>query len=407
MNSSKSTNHLLILRGLAIVGILISHVQYPQVSVPLLSAYNLSWITSSNGAMFVWIWFILSGYLIGKGFFSNRYTLTVKGITTYVINKVLRIAPAYYLVAILCYAVFHIWLTDSPENGLLKVLTFTSTDLFYRLDVGYLWTTSAIMQWYVVAPIAFLVVLLLKRMFKQWKHWPIILTVVVICGGYALRVYEYLKLDPQWVWQYLNAMHTKYIYNLYFFLFGFLLNFFMVSKNSSVDEASPGSKISNSVLTITKTIAVAALYVFGSYITYIVLIDPTKNLYYLAILLPLCTLFVTGFYIYVTEKHAYSFSYEASIHQDKRIHFARPLSILQWIGVISYELYLVHYPIMMSFSLHCNRLNENGCQFGQFIQRLGLLLILSVLSAWLLQKYSKIVTKITRGLLRIGGLTFS
>jgi peptidoglycan/LPS O-acetylase OafA/YrhL len=69
---------LLVLRGLACLMVTIIHCNPPRNSI-LFHGLDLSWLCFSNGLVAVWIFFCLSGYLMGKAFYTGRYRLTRQG----------------------------------------------------------------------------------------------------------------------------------------------------------------------------------------------------------------------------------------------------------------------------------------------------------------------------------------
>ena len=105
--TSSTTNHvdsLLVLRGLACLVVVLFHCTVPRALI-VYKDYNFTWLLLGDGIVAVWVFFALSGYLMGKAFYTQRYTATVKGITQFFINRALRIFPLYYF-AILVQSIF-------------------------------------------------------------------------------------------------------------------------------------------------------------------------------------------------------------------------------------------------------------------------------------------------------------
>jgi hypothetical protein len=113
----------------------------------------------------VWVFFTLSGYLMGKGFARGRYALNAAGARSFLRNRLLRIAPVYYvgvfLVSVyLCPEIFrwrNWWMLI--EMGLFD----------YRGDlplnpIRALWSVSTEMQFYMLVP------LLMVGLFAVGRH---------------------------------------------------------------------------------------------------------------------------------------------------------------------------------------------------------------------------------------------
>jgi peptidoglycan/LPS O-acetylase OafA/YrhL len=134
----------------------------------------------------VWIFFTLSGYLMGKGFAKGRYTLDETGTRLFLRNRLLRIGPIYYC-AILLVSLYrytdilqwrHWWM-------LLEMFLFD-----YRGDlpinpIGALWSVSTEVQFYVLVPLLMVVLLRVQRLAgRAFVLAPLLLVLV----GTAVRI---------------------------------------------------------------------------------------------------------------------------------------------------------------------------------------------------------------------------
>lgn len=80
MTSRLHLNPLLYIRGLACLMIIWRHVVPPTHWVSIFGV-DLSFISNFSGSFGVFIFYVLSGYSIGYGFFSGRYhTSSLKNI---------------------------------------------------------------------------------------------------------------------------------------------------------------------------------------------------------------------------------------------------------------------------------------------------------------------------------------
>jgi peptidoglycan/LPS O-acetylase OafA/YrhL len=122
----------------------------------MVAGTNFSFLTAPPGSIAVYVFYILSGYAIGYGFFSGRYTLTVASLMRYAKNRFLRIAPAYYASLLLCLLVFYPRVAVST-SALLRLVTFTANIDYFTLPYQQLLAIiSTEMQFYLIAPILFM-----------------------------------------------------------------------------------------------------------------------------------------------------------------------------------------------------------------------------------------------------------
>ena len=85
------TDNLLILRGLCSLGVLLVHCI---TLFPL--SFDFGLFYPNTGANFVIIFFVLSGYLMGKIFWMGKYSLNLESTLHFYRNRFLRIAPLLY-----------------------------------------------------------------------------------------------------------------------------------------------------------------------------------------------------------------------------------------------------------------------------------------------------------------------
>jgi peptidoglycan/LPS O-acetylase OafA/YrhL len=101
---SNDADPLLILRGIACLMVVVSHCNPPRHSI-VYQNYDLIWLIFAPGGVSVWIFFCLSGYLIGKAFYLERYQINLLGILNFWRNRCVRILPLYSF-AILILSLF-------------------------------------------------------------------------------------------------------------------------------------------------------------------------------------------------------------------------------------------------------------------------------------------------------------
>jgi peptidoglycan/LPS O-acetylase OafA/YrhL len=151
---------LLVLRGLASLGVLVVHcLNTGDLSI---GAYRLAhlqgegwpaWLAGvllpSTGVNFVLFFFVHSGYLIGKVFFTDRYSLDEAGILRFYRGRFLRLAPLLWFHMVVLLA---LGLNERPEPlRMLGEALFIGNFTGEAVN-GVTWSLSYEMQFYLVAP---------------------------------------------------------------------------------------------------------------------------------------------------------------------------------------------------------------------------------------------------------------
>ncbi|PLZ82363.1 acyltransferase, partial [Fischerella muscicola CCMEE 5323] len=169
---------LLALRGFACLMVVIIHCAPPRNAL-IYQHYDFSWLIFSHGAVAVWIFFCLSGYLMGKAFYTERYLSDVTGVIHFWRNRAIRILPLYYFaVLILSIFVYPDVLKFDNWGYLLRVCTFTYNPYIASSPVAFndvFWSLSTEVQFYILVP--FIYNLSKSLVFKQ-KH--VIATAILI-----------------------------------------------------------------------------------------------------------------------------------------------------------------------------------------------------------------------------------
>ena len=146
---SNRLDALLALRGFACLMVVISHCTPPRASI-IYRQFDFSWLIFSSGMVAVWIFFCLSGYLMGKAFYTQRYTADVPGVIDFWRNRGIRIFPLYY------FAVLIVSLFVNPE--VLKMENW-----------GYLLRDVLLLTIPISSLMATVTYYLIERPAAQWK----------------------------------------------------------------------------------------------------------------------------------------------------------------------------------------------------------------------------------------------
>jgi peptidoglycan/LPS O-acetylase OafA/YrhL len=164
-------DYLLVLRGMAVIGVLLGHAfgiganslgvyisespsgVFRLIDHPLdLWRYMLFVLTPLLGANFVLLFFVQSGYLMGKVFQEGRYQFAVKGIIKFYRARFFRIAPLLYFNLIVCLMFFKFGPVSLEEllGDFFFVTNFTGRSINLVT-----WSLSHEMQYYLLCPLVF------------------------------------------------------------------------------------------------------------------------------------------------------------------------------------------------------------------------------------------------------------
>ena len=165
----------------------------------------------------VWIFFTLSGYLMGKGFFFGRYKTTTLGAVSFYRNRLLRILPMYLagtlVVAALLKPEFFY-----PRHYLnaINLLVFFDFVGDPAVPNSALWSIGTELEFYLFVPFLFV----LLRGYLTSKGNISVAYLLIICAGLSSRLLA---------WRYLpeNVYGGTFLGNFDFFLGGFALSALM------------------------------------------------------------------------------------------------------------------------------------------------------------------------------------
>lgn len=223
LHSFQSTNQVdrfLALRAIAAFLIVAAHCLPPRETIIYRIGdlnYDLSWLLFAPGGLYLRVFFCLSGYLIGKVFYTGKYDLSVPSVLKFWRNRMLRVFPLYYFaVLILVVFVYTDLLKIENWGYLLRILTFTYN---HGLPIDFdraLWAVSTEVQFYAIAPFVF-------GLFRYLVRPRQIL--IAILGIFAFTIfYRSLVWNSDLRQDIITYWYTPLLPNLDVFLCGFLLN---------------------------------------------------------------------------------------------------------------------------------------------------------------------------------------
>lgn len=276
----------------------------------------------------VWIFFILSGYLIGKGFVTKRYSTDKKGIFKFYLARFLKLGIPTYIIAFLVSVIDRqTFFADNPWT-LLRFLIFTYNGSVGVSGIGALWYVSTLMQLYVLAPFIYLLAeKLLSRLGKNRKR-TVLLMILGITAIEGIYRFCMLWIDLSWY----EFVYTPFFGNLDLFVSGMLLNYITVDNTEQERDTQKGK-----LLKIFAGIALAMAVLVGCYSCYY------DRIYYFYIAAcPVVFLAASLFYLYAFDsKRSYGF---ASPTLSGVIR--NPATFVNFLSGISFEFYVVHISVI-------------------------------------------------------------
>ncbi|MBF2015486.1 MAG: acyltransferase [Rivularia sp. T60_A2020_040] len=348
---------LLALRGFACLMVVIIHCAPPRKSI-IYKEFDFSWLMFSHGAVAVWIFFVLSGYLMGKAFYIQRYTADIVGVMRFWRNRILRIFPLYYFaVLILSIFVYPEVLKFSHWGYLFRICTFSYHPYIGIETVKFndvFWSLSTEVQFYLLVPfISSLITKILNQENKtnqsNKQHQIFIATLGIFLTTLIFRSLLWITFKTQITQEMGYAFkywYTPLILNLDLFLCGFLLNEFF-----KYDKPDYLHQLKSLIIKYFAVILIILLYLFSAYHLYHQELWnlPNRNGGWrtsttILILQPL-TAIITSFFIFAFEKDIYQ-----DFTKHEKLSFSailnNPLRILEVIGNLSYGIYIWHMPII-------------------------------------------------------------
>ena len=162
-----------------------------------------------------WIFFILSGYLEGRGFSDERYAFDMKSICRYYSNKFFKvIVPTFSFLFLCCVLIYPSYIKNNPI-AVFKFLTFSYNGNPGANGIGATWYVFTLVPLYLLTPIfAFIV-----RKATERKVSLICIFVALIFIGFLYRYFG-IKFGIDWY----NMVYTPFFSNIDLFFGGICLN---------------------------------------------------------------------------------------------------------------------------------------------------------------------------------------
>lgn len=389
-SKSDFINALLVLRAFACLMVVVIHCSPPRNSISF-HGVDLSWLMFSNGLVAVWIFFCLSGYLMGKAFYSGRYRLNWQGAFNFWRNRALRILPLYgFTILVLSILVYPEILKLESWGILLRIFTFTYQPYLSSQPLnfnGVVWSLSTEVQFYLLVP--FLYAIFKRYCLKHHHVWLAIIAVLLTIFSFKLTIWMILHQEINHKMEYVfRYWYAPLVTNLDVFLIGFLMNPLLCTLQKPTKEHSVSSISPTHFKFLTprfyKLLAIALiglLYLFTAHHFYHQELwnSPERGIQgfrtttTIFILQPLTAL-VTAYFIFAFEVNAPSIPLP-KLSPDAILQ--NPYRCLEIFGHLSYGVYLWHLPIIQKIT----PIFTSAVPIEAFYLRLKATLILSLILA--------------------------
>lgn len=270
----------------------------------------------------VWIFFILSGYLCGKGFASDKYSLTPSGILKFYLYKLIKIGiPTWFFIFIFCVIAHPDFIVSNP-SVLTRFLTFTYDGIPETGGIGVCWFVSTLMQMYLLAPFFCYFLHTFDAKTNHNKIVRIIVLILFITIGFLYRIKLYTN---GFDWE--LHVYRPFLPNLDLFLVGIQLN--------KLVHPDQGKYKSNTFRNSILLFSLAMLWILNSYLCFY-----SNQKHYLFIyqyIFPsIYAAFVSVFIYFYIEK------------RDSAVR--KGYSVSRWFDKISFQFYLWHSLILINIS---------------------------------------------------------
>jgi len=336
---------LLVLRAFAGLVVVAGHVfvivPHDRLETLLtIGPLDLSFVFTASPQTGVFVFFVLSGYLMGKGFATRRYSLDGNGAAAFYLARLLRIYPL-----LLCYIVVFLTIgslaapTWQQTYGIIDQILFLQ---WHRATVvapfpwfGHLWSIVTECRFYLLVPFFACAI-------DRWVHSRTFavrfLAAVVVVGALArCAAWHSIGFGTlPWVnvldgWQ--DFVSEPLYVNLDFFLAGMLLN---AIPQTSRDPLG-ARRIVGFVGSIAALYLVTALW--GHFAVYQMPSPLLTDTW--AYVLPSVVLVWTAVLIRWAERLNAS-----TLHAGRRMPFETAVRFAAFLGTLTYGIYLWHIPFV-------------------------------------------------------------
>lgn len=316
----------------------------------------------------VWVFFTLSGYLMGKGFYSGRYSCDPQRVYRYLSNRFLRIVPVYVSAVLLVSLVVCPRIFSAEHLSVLgSILTFDYNALERVNPIGALWSVTTEVQFYALVPVLFWG---LSFLVGQRHERVLKVSAAVLLGGLVARLLLKEVVRREAVSPFI---FRPLLGNLDLFLLGMLVNPLIAALRSNPWVARHAT-VRSAVLLI------GGGYLLSSFVGAKV-VTGDVDLIRLMIYGPTATAAMTMLIIGCCEL--------GSASQSQTGLLRRVLLLGNGIGVLAYPIYVWHEPIL----LELRKLAPTPLTMGDAIKFSVPAVVLTWIVARLVYRYIELPTE--------------
>ena len=320
------TDWLLLLRGIAAGLVFIMHSGIVFKHDFHWGGASWAWFLYSPAWLGMVLFFTLSGYLMGKGFYSGKYSLDRPGVARYLQNRFLRIIPLTLVVAgAIVVLQAPIWL-GQPALG-VRISLFGFNGIAAPEGLEAFWSLSTEWQFYLIVPVVALVFLALLR---RRALVPLGVGLIVI-GGIGIRWVLWVRHDAFVGWD--PFVYTPLYGNIDVFLLGFIANWIRPTLHSF-----------DWVLRRIWVPTLFVIYLGYSYVAYRAITMDQANLALpFGVILPALTSLLVVVVIVGMEASNDQARIGPNTARRRKVAW-----VLYWVGALTFPVYLVHSPIFIA-----------------------------------------------------------
>lgn len=292
-----------------------------------------TWFLKTPAWAGVWLFFLLSGYLIGKGFISGRYKeggkYTVKSILRFYMKRLIKVGVPTWTFCFLSVLLLSNGFFIENKMVIFKILTFRYYNNPSSTIIGATWYISSLMSLYLCAPF---IALLLEWFVGKLKNWKgkltivYLLFVVIAIFGLMLRIHLYKK-GVDWS----SRVYVPFYCNLDIYICGMLINFFDKDRISTM---------------VRKFLGV------GSFLLLVAVVIVNARIYYLSDINASCLFFYQYIFptVYILTGGLFLFIWGDYKEKQCKLNLEsiirNPLRLIDGFAEISFEFYLVHSMVL-------------------------------------------------------------
>ncbi|MDB5896935.1 MAG: acyltransferase [Ramlibacter sp.] len=329
---------LLTLRAFACFLVVAGHstgIHFVPTGMPAnLEQGGFAWLMAGAPWAGVWVFFVLSGYLMGKGFYSGRYGLNRTDVAAFYRNRLLRIAPLYGLVLLVVVLLTRPeMLTQHYGFELLALLLFTPPAQSPLPVVEALWSVQTEIAFYALVPLLFAGIELLPERLRRPGHLAALMIAVLVAGlAYRWSMIRTYGLAGWNVKTYLPLLG-----NLDMFLLGMVLNWLV----PSAVRAARGRSLLGMALALLALFYGAVAWHFAQ-----AAFGVQRGAYFVGWITvgPMLTGFAAAAVILLMEAHVGG-------GRTGRALTRALLRGTQWAGILTYAIYVWHEPVFKWFAV--------------------------------------------------------